>query len=278
MFAPNTFLIGAQKSGTTFLASLLDQSPDVCVCDPKEPQFFAEHYETGAEAYERSFANRDARITMDASTTYTFLRPAGAPAGAPGIDLPVRERILDAAPGARFIYIMRDPVDRAVSAFRHNARTRNLPDGPLSLVAALDEDPMLELISRYADQIDLYFEMFEPDRFLFLRFEDLIRDTQTVLGQCCDFLGLELAPILEADVEGETHGAFGFSAAGRLLRQLPGLEKTLKKALPKAIRGPLADLFLRQPAMPVTFHDKDAAALRFAEDRARVKQLTGLTI
>jgi hypothetical protein len=36
----NTYLIGAQKAGTTYLAALLDQRPDVCVSDPKEPQFF----------------------------------------------------------------------------------------------------------------------------------------------------------------------------------------------------------------------------------------------
>ena len=31
----NTFLIGAQKSGTTYLAALLDQNPHVCVIGPE---------------------------------------------------------------------------------------------------------------------------------------------------------------------------------------------------------------------------------------------------
>ena len=37
------FLLGAPKSGTTWLASALEQHPEICVSDPKEPNEVATH-------------------------------------------------------------------------------------------------------------------------------------------------------------------------------------------------------------------------------------------
>jgi hypothetical protein len=37
----NLFLVGAAKSGTTALADYLDQHPEIWICRPKEPNFFA---------------------------------------------------------------------------------------------------------------------------------------------------------------------------------------------------------------------------------------------
>lgn len=39
-FPPEVYLIGAQKSGTTTLAYLLAQHPDICLSEPKETHFF----------------------------------------------------------------------------------------------------------------------------------------------------------------------------------------------------------------------------------------------
>jgi hypothetical protein len=39
---PNLFIIGAMKSGTTFLWSLLASHPSIYLCRPKEPSYFVE--------------------------------------------------------------------------------------------------------------------------------------------------------------------------------------------------------------------------------------------
>lgn len=281
MFAPNTFLIGAQKSGTTYLASRLDQSADVSVCEPKEPQFFSSHFETGRSAYEKSFANQNAKITLDASTTYTFLRPKSALDidGAPGLIQPVPKRIFEASPNARFIYIMRDPVARAISAYKHNARMKaQAPSGSVSLREAFEKDPMLELVSRYGDQIERYFDVFARETFLFLKFEDLIADPDTAIRACAHFLDIDPAPVLATQEAGETHAAHSLSGAGRLLARAPALKETLRGVLPKGVRSALSERLLRRPAPEVTFHDKEAAAERFAADRAKVQKLTGIEV
>lgn len=217
---------------------------------------------------------------MDASTTYTFLRPRAAMEikDAPGLIQPVPERIHEHAPEAKFIYIMRDPVDRAVSAFKHNARLTPGVGGELSLVEALEADPMLELVSRYSDQIARWLEVFPRERFLFLRFEDLIRDPEAAIRETCLFLGISAEPILAAEVEGEKHGAHALSPAGRLLAGAPAVKQALRRVVPKQLQSQLAERFLKRDAAPVIFTDKAAAAERFAEDRARVQELTGLVI
>ena len=39
---PNLFLIGAMKSGTTYLRKLLKAHPDIFMCEPDEPSYFVD--------------------------------------------------------------------------------------------------------------------------------------------------------------------------------------------------------------------------------------------
>lgn len=279
----NTFMIGAQKAGTTYLAALLDQSPEVCVSDPKEPQFFTTHFAKGFEWYRGCFSNPDAPVRLDASTTYSFLRPAADldHPDAPGLLAPVPERILSACPHAKFIYMLRDPVKRAASAHLHNLRSTSAAEGAHSLVQAIKDDPMLAIASRYADQIERYFEVVPPDRFLFVDFAKFTRDTEGVLADICAFLGVDAADIRLEQAEGAKHGAHRSTRFGRMVRAgmsaMPGMTKAVKAALPDTLKQSLIDPMIKVPTQ-ITFHDQDAAADLFAEDRARVEALTGLKI
>lgn len=279
----NTFLIGAQKAGTTYLAALLDQRPEVCVSDPKEPQFFTTHFSDGFETYARCFSDPAAPVRIDASTTYSFLRPRRdiGQLDAPGLLAPVPQRIAEAAPEARFIYVLRDPVKRAASAHRHNMRMSAPPDGPQSLLQAFEDNPMLVIASRYADQIERYFEVFPPERFLFLDFRRLTKETATVLDEVCDFLGLARGGITLEAASRARHSAYRVTPAGRLLRRgmdlAPGLARAAKSMVPSGLKTRLLDPVTKAPS-EITFHDEEAAATVFAEDLVRVEALTGLRL
>ena len=173
---------------------------------------------------------------------------------------------------------MRDPVARAISSYRHISRTEALPSGDVSLVEQFAAEPLLDLAGRYADQIERWFEEFPRERFLFLRFEDLIADPETTIRTTCRFLDLDPEPILQAEEEGETHGAHSLSLIGRTLARVPALKHSLKTLVPKSIAKPLVERFLHRPPVEVRFHDMAAAAEVFADDRTRVRQLTGLEI
>lgn len=282
-FSANAFLIGAQKSGTTWLASLLEQSPDICVSNPKEPQFFTRQFDRGEEFYRSCFSRPDAKVRLDASTTYSFLRPAHAidDPDAPGLLDPVPQRIAEWTPDARFIYVLRDPVGRAASAYRHGMRMQPPPKGPVSILDCLREQPMLELISRYADQIDRYFAVFPRDRFLFLDFRDLTADPARTVRQVCDFLGAAQPELHLAAAEEDKHPAYRLTAAGlavhRLRKTLPGLAGTLQRSLPRPLERYLSHRIARAPASIALTGQAEAAAL-FREDLDRVEALTGLRL
>ena len=283
LFYANTFLIGAQKSGTTYLASLLGQSAAVCVSNPKEPQFFSSHFDCGAGFYERCFSDKTAPIRLDASTTYSFLRPRHAIeiVDAPGLLVPVPQRIKEHAPDARFIYIMRDPVQRAASAYRHNARFHPVPGISLSLIECMRADPMLELVSRYSYQIERYFEVFPPDRFLFLKFDDLAQDPMAVVQKTCAFLDIPVTGISINSSASKKHGAYHVTIAGKVAQwaanAFPGTIRALKATMPASLKSTIVDRVIKRPS-DISFYDEDAAADLFRSDRERVFELTGLRI
>lgn len=282
--APNAYLIGAQKAGTTFLAARLDQSPDICVSDPKEPQYLTSQYHRGADWYASCFSAPNAPVLLDASTTYSFLRPCRFldVLNAPGLLAPVPERMAALNPDAHLIYVLRDPVARAVSVYKHQQRYKAAPAGEIYLPDVLDADPMIELVGRYADQIERYLEVFDIDRFLFIDFADLISKPDAVVARAANFLGVSPPELLPAtDEDSSRHKAHQVTRLGQLRRQLqtyvPGLEHGLRRILPQTIQKRFIEPLLKRD-ISLTLTGYGEAAERFSEDRRRVKELTGITI
>jgi hypothetical protein len=70
-FPTSCFIIGAQKAGTTTLASLLQSQNALCVSSPKEPLFFSKHYEKGTQWYETCFHHPEKSVLIDALPDYS---------------------------------------------------------------------------------------------------------------------------------------------------------------------------------------------------------------
>jgi hypothetical protein len=174
-------IIGAMKSGTTSLFSLLSQHPEILACREKEPQFFTDDakFAGGVEAYEKLWPAADdagGRVWLEASTNYTKL-PAFANAA---------DRIATFTGDFRFIYMLRDPIERIESHYTHG-----LADGWLSENADLKNEPHLINVSRYAMQIAEYYARFPAEKILLLRFEDFAAEPMGALRRICVFLGID---------------------------------------------------------------------------------------
>lgn len=63
-----------------------------------------------------------------------------------------------------------------------------------------------------------------------------------------------------------------------MLAGAPAVKQALRRVVPRQLQTQLSERFLKRDAAPVTFTDRMAATERFAEDRARVLDLTGLAI
>lgn len=123
MELPSFVIGGAPKAGTTSLFSYLDQHPEVFTSNPKEPHYLAseEGKRTVCGArftrseYEDLFSEaHSSQVAGEASTWYLQLAHRVAPEAARMI------------PEARWIFLLRDPVDRAYSDYWYHIYRGNL--------------------------------------------------------------------------------------------------------------------------------------------------------
>ena len=187
-FSPQVFLIGAQKAGTTTLASLLSQHPDICLAKTKEPHYFTGNSHRSSAWYQAQFPNYQNAICIDASTSYSF-----APLSLENSyqskkcfhNIPQRIHALN--PNAKFIYLLREPIKRTYSSYWHSFNTgreyRSFPD-------AIKKDFFYVDVSNYYGQLALWLEYFSLDSFLFVLFEDMKNNPQPLVQKCFNFLGI----------------------------------------------------------------------------------------
>lgn len=181
---PNLFLIGAMKSGTTSLHNYLNNHPNIFMCEPKEPGFFAEEiaWDKGLKWYENHFleANEQHQYLGESSTYYT--------------KLPTHQKVIDKlydyCPEAKLIYVMRHPFKRIVSHYWHDYRQLQAGGIQKSIYETCTNDPMYIQYSDYAMQLNPYIERYGIDRIYLLTFEELISEPLNTTLQVCEWLGL----------------------------------------------------------------------------------------
>ena len=181
---PNLFIIGAAKSGTTSLHHYLAAHPDIFLSEPKEPGYFVpevDYYPRDLSWYLGLFASASGqRWVGESSTHYTKLP----------VHSGVVERIaafVEEPP--RFIYLMRDPIERAMSHYWHDVRKYQ---EHRSIERALEERVEYRAISDYAMQLEPYLDTFGRDAVHALTFEELVDDPERAVRSILAWLGTTL--------------------------------------------------------------------------------------
>jgi hypothetical protein len=168
--------VGAQRSGTTWWYDLVASHPGVHEGVAKELHFFHRYSQ-------RTFTTADA----DLYARY-FPRPEGTQAGewSPGylahFWAPPSLRL--AAPDARVLVLLRDPVERYVSGLSLQSETRR--SGAASASAAFR-------LGLYGSQLEYLFRFFPPEQVLVLQFERCVHDPVGEIRRTYEFLGLDAA-------------------------------------------------------------------------------------
>lgn len=223
-------IIGAQKSGTTTIARVLEAQPGVFLAPVKEVHFFDRHFDRGLTWYERQFAKAPSGAIVGEATPMYLFEPE------------VAARMASVMPDARLVAILRNPVDRAYSHYWH---TRSRGDEPLELREAIAAEPE-RLRSddvgvrgrysyvgkgRYAAQLQRFVDHFPREQLLVLLFDDLVREPETLLAQVCAHIG---AGPLQLDGVA-TRQVGRHKRAPRIVRRVAGLMPTL--SLRRRVRG-----------------------------------------
>lgn len=199
---PDFFLVGAPRCGTTALSRYLADNPQVCFSRPKEPHYFAllapdaslDDLET---AYlSRHFAHHHAghRAIGEGSVSYLYSPHA-------------IERILAVNPDARFIAMLRNPLEMLPSyhlrmlfilcedvedfaaAWRlqdARARGEHVPRHCIDARLLLYRE-----VARYGVQIERLYRVAGRERCHVVVFDDLARDPAAVYREVLKFIGVD---------------------------------------------------------------------------------------
>jgi hypothetical protein len=205
---PDFLIIGAQRSGTTFLYNSLIRQPAIAPALTKEVHFFDVSFDKGPRWYQAFFplrlqaaverGRRRPYLTGEASPYYLFhpLVPA---------------RVAEILPRVKLIALLRNPVDRAYSHYQHERRRGY---EALSFEQAIEQETArlageVEKILRdqgydsynhqhysylsrgvYVDQLERWMAVFPHEQLLIVQSEQLYAEPATTVQQVMSFLGI----------------------------------------------------------------------------------------
>jgi hypothetical protein len=279
MALPTFFVIGAPKAGTTSLHNYLAAHPQIQMSAVKEPRFFAgpedgipypADHVGSLEAYEALF-DPAAEIRGESSTDYaTHPRRQGVP-----------ERIKELVPEARFIYLVRDPIERTVSHFK---MTTALLGERRPLAEALGDltdlrSPYLSP-SLYATQLERYLASFSPERILVIDQADLQAERRATLSRIFAFLSVEdtgaLEDVAEEHLSSGEWRAYPSGYAGFIARHVAPRAQWIPKGLRQSARRSVERVLWRP--LDTSLDDDLRGRLEdlYAPEVARLCQLTGM--
>jgi hypothetical protein len=204
MKAPDFFIVGTFKGGTTALYEYLRQHPRIFMPFHKEPMFFGadlgvRYQRMTQDEYLALFRDADpGQLAGEASPWYLYSTSAA-------------REIHDFNPEARIIVMLRNPVDvmyaqhsqllfnqredlasfeDALAAEADRRDGRRIPAGALRPEALFYRHSV-----RFAEQVQRYFEVFGRDRVHVIVFDDFTADTERAYRDVLAFLGVEPVPV-----------------------------------------------------------------------------------
>ena len=276
MGIPTFIVAGTQKAATTWLYECFNEHPEVFVPEIKELHFFCDpgdcrksRYGQGHDWYLSLFPDdKKFKAAGELSIDYMFYAH-------------VATRLHALNPDLKIIFALRDPVERAYSAYwmgrRHN------PEMPeFSTFLSSDSDYVAR--GFYYRQIERYLALFPAHNIKIMIYEDLIEDPVKYLVEACEFLGIDdrIRPhslhqrIAETKVMHPTLGRVFYKRLSPLLRQPLILKawRATKRYTGMKRRDPAAgEVKPNYPAMT----DEDRRWLQdvYRDENARLFELLG---
>jgi len=186
---PNFLIVGTQKAGTRWMLNMLGQHPDIFM-PSYEVHYFdrPDNLAKGPEWYATHFAGARGQAAIGEKTPSYLMMEQGDPDARP-------RRIHELLPAARLIAILRNPVERAISAINHNIRVGRLPadvDLDRAVRRYIKSGKALIRYGYYHQHLTSFRRFFDPARMLVLIYEDdVVAQPLPTLRRVCTFLGVD---------------------------------------------------------------------------------------
>lgn len=286
MCPPDIYIVGAQKSGTTTLYDWISQHPEIYAHPlAKDYPFFSNKrtYHDGTKqfySFTKSASDNQLVLGGDANALYASLAP---------------QRMYKVMPNAQLIAILRNPVDRAYSAYRHaverllenrsfeQAVTQELDGMKYKSEDGLYRDYLAH--GHYQKQLKRVKHFFDSEQIKIIFFEDLKQQPLQVIKKIFQDINLsEFIP--EMKIKNRTKGGARSRLLAKILSWSPSsriVRSTGKMMIPFSIRtGVRRKLTLynrtEQPWPKLPDHIRKCLDEYYFDDIKRLESLLGYTI
>ncbi|MCM1981521.1 sulfotransferase family protein [Lyngbya confervoides] len=257
MTLPNFLVIGAEKAGTTSLDYYLQQHPEIFMSAIKEPRYFAPEFYTtyfhgprvGQRSqpmtqadYEALFAGVTTQPLVGETSPQYLYFSACAP------------RIAQCLPEVKLLAVLRNPAERAFSAYAYQQRCGYDLEHSFEAALALEADRIQALwrpvwhyraLGFYFRQLIPYYQLFPRDRIRVFLYDDLQQDAVQFSQSVYAFLGVDpsfIPDIAAKNVSGRPKS--------RLLHNVlfrdNGIKTWAKRLIPRRAGSALAGFLKRQ--------------------------------
>jgi len=282
---PTFLIIGAARSGSTTLHDCLRQHPQVYVSPIKEPHFFSyegdplpcagpggepRDWVTDIDGYRNLFAGAGPALAAgEASVSYLY-RPATA------------ERISRHLPRVRLVAILRNPVERAYSAYSY-LRERGSETHTDFAAALAAEDGRVrdgwphiwhyKRMGFYGEQLARYYARFDPEQVHVLTLDDFVEDPAREMAAVYAHVGVDPSFVPSTAIR---HNVTG-EPRWPVLRPLLTPNRATRRLRPLVARtlGPLVGR-VKQRALVKPGVPPDAAHALAEDYRADIERLSEL--
>jgi len=192
---PNTFLIGAQKSATTSLYNWVAQHPEVCgPSSLKDFPFFSRDtfFEKGIGSLQDAYKEEGCAgesIVMQGCVQYMYY-PAAI------------ERIYGFDSNAKILVVLRNPVDRAISAYEYfkkmkletlnfneaiDRESERMESGDIQVKSGLT----YRSHGLYGKQMEHVYRFFPKKQVMVIKYEEVQNNPSQVVKKVYEFLGVD---------------------------------------------------------------------------------------
>lgn len=289
MKRPEFFIVGAPKSGTTFLTRRLAEHPDIFMPVAKELHYFGSDLEFRVkrrtfDEYMTHFTDaRNDQTVGEASVLYMFSSRAA-------------KEIHDYDPDAKIIIMLRNPADLLYSLHSQYLYSgdENLRDFEEALAAEGDRRKGLRVPSRngfprgllyselvtFSPQVRRYLNLFPCSQILFLFFDELAARPAEIVNRTIGFLGASPLEVVAPDAVNANRRVRNL-AIQRMVRRPPRPIGALARfLLPERVRLRTKTLVdeinvVEERRSPIDPDVRRRLLDRFRPDLVELQELTG---
>ncbi len=288
---PNFLIIGAAKSGTTALFQYLAQHPDVFVCEPKEPHFmaFSGTAPNFQGPYDDQIINRRA-ITQIEEYEKFFVGSGGFKAVGEGsvstlyyAKTSIRN-LQTYTPAAKLICILRNPIERAYSAYMYYLSLTREPVQSFEQAWDLEPERLNQnyhhiwhyrRMGLYSEQVAPFMQAFPAEQLKILIYDDFRREPLKVIRECCEFIGVDPEQTYDNRPETLVSGRPRNRLIQSLFGKPSGWKRTLRRILPNSLTSGLRDFVSKRNLSrePMTQAMRTRLRDYYADDVTRLEGL-----